>query len=103
MDTKIMDKKNKPQNKPEKVNSKISGSANDKESPVQREKMKLNLFDFLVAGLMPLLVGKLFVFYFGIHYSKFPGQGYGTGLAISVLFTVVMLGRFLWKYRNYSE
>ncbi len=98
-----MDTKNTSSNQSEKTKTKISENSQDKESQAQKEKVSLNLFDFLVAGLMPLLVGKLFVFYFGIHYSKFPGQGYGTGLAISALFTLVMLGRFLWKYRNYSE
>lgn len=62
-----------------------------------------NLKNFLIAFLMPTLIGKSLVVYFGLHYSEFPGEGYGYGLAGSMLFTVTMLGRFLWKYRNVED
>lgn len=61
------------------------------------------LFDFILSFLMPTLIGKSLVFYFGLNYSRYPGEGYGIGLALSLLFTLSMLGRFLWKYRNYED
>jgi len=64
---------------------------------------KLNLFDLIVAFLLPTLLGKSLVLYFGLNYSNYPGEGYGIGLTISILFTLCMVGRFLWKYRNYND
>ncbi len=55
------------------------------------------LFYFLRAVLLPLLITKSFLFYFGIQYSRYPGQGYGWGAFISGSFTVVMLIYFIWK------
>lgn len=64
---------------------------------------KIDLKDLLLASLMPTLIGKLLVVYFGLNYSAFPGEGYGYGLAASIGFTLVMAARFLWKYRNYKD
>ncbi len=66
-------------------------------------KDQATLRNFIIAFLMPTLVGKSFVIYFGLHYSEFPGEGYGYGLVGSMLFTVTMLARFLWKYRNVED
>lgn len=65
--------------------------------------MKLDLKDLIVAFLCPMLVGKTLVMYFGLQYSSYPEQGYGYGLALSIIFTVSMLARFLWRYRNYVD
>lgn len=64
---------------------------------------KLRLKDLAVTFLMPTLIGKSFVLYFGLNYSEFPGEGYGYGLAASISFTVFMLLRFGWKFRNYND
>lgn len=61
------------------------------------------LADFLRSFLVPTLVGKTFVLYFGLNYSEHPGEGYGYGLAGAILFTLVSLCLFLWKYRNYED
>ncbi len=66
-----------------------------KKSPVLR--------DLIFAFFFPTAVGKTLIFYFGVNYSNYPGRGYGTGLAISVAFTVFMVGRLLWKYRDLGE
>lgn len=61
------------------------------------------LGQFIRAFLLPTLIGKLFILYFGLNYSEYPGEGYGIGLVISILFTVMMLGLFLWKYRHSED
>lgn len=61
------------------------------------------LFDFLRSFLMPTFIGKAFILYFGLHYSSHPGEGYGIGLIIAVIFTLTMLGLFFWKYRNTED
>lgn len=53
--------------------------------------------------LIPTLIGKSFILYFGINYSNEPGEGYGYGLIVALLFTAVSLGSFAWKYRNQEE
>ena len=59
--------------------------------------------DFAKSFLMPTLIGKSFILYFGINYSNEPGEGYGYGLVISILFTFCSLLLFAWKYRNQEE
>ena len=61
------------------------------------------LKDFIVSFLMPTLIGKSFVLYFGIQYSNFPGEGYGYGLIISLLITFLNLIRFALKYKDHEE
>lgn len=67
------------------------------------ETPKALLKDFIRSFLMPTLIGKSFVLYFGINYSDSPGEGYGYGLAISIAFTFCTLVLFAWKYRNHEE
>jgi len=73
------------------------------DSTTDAQKRKKTLKDMIVAFLMPTLFGKVCVLYFGIHYSRYPDEGYGWGLAAAIVFTVSMLGRFLWRYRKYEE
>ena len=70
------------------------------EEPKKPQKV---LGQFIRAFLMPTLIGKLCILYFGLNYSDNPGEGYGYGLAASILFTVTMLALFVWKFRNYEE
>jgi hypothetical protein len=66
--------------------------------------MKNNLlFNFLKSFLMPTLIGKSLVLYFGLMYSDHPGDGYGYGLVLSILFTFISLVLFAWKYRNHED
>jgi len=60
-------------------------------------------WDFFWAFFMPTIVGKIFIMQFGSMYSAEPGAGWGWWLAGAIGFTVFMLGRFLWKYRNYKD
>jgi len=70
---------------------------------MSEESPKLNLMEMAITFVSPALVGKLLIVYFGSMYSAHPGQGYGVALSVSILFTLTMIGRFLWKYRNYAE
>ena len=64
---------------------------------------KRKLKDFLKSFLMPTIVGKTLVLYFGIHYSMYPGEGYGYGLIGAIAFTLFGLFKFLWKYKDQEE
>ncbi len=66
-------------------------------------KAKKTLKDFIKSFLMPTLVGKTLVLYFGINYSLYPDEGYGYGLAASIAFTVFGLCLLIWKYRDQEE
>lgn len=66
-------------------------------------KDKIDMVEMAVAFVSPALFGKLGILFFGSNYSAHPGKGYGIGLSLSILFTLVMLGRFVWRYRHYSE
>lgn len=61
------------------------------------------LADFVKVLIMPLVVNKAFMMYFGIQYSNYPGEGYGVGLVITILILFGVVGRFLWKYRNIED
>jgi len=66
--------------------------------------MKKNrMFDFIVMFLMPTLLGKMALIYFGMNYSQHPGEGYGIGLVISIIFTLCMFARFLWRYKDFQD
>lgn len=67
------------------------------------KKPKNVLADFIKVLLIPLLINKAFLLYFGLNYSNYPGEGYGYGLVASILLLFLTMGRFLWKYRNYEE
>ena len=64
---------------------------------------KLEIKDLLLTFLMPTIFGKVMILYFGLNYSDHPDRGYGIGLVVSILFTIAMIGRFLWRYRDYDD
>ncbi len=66
-------------------------------------KAKKTLKDFIKSFLMPTLVGKTLVLYFGINYSLYPDEGYGYGLVAAIAFTVFGLMALIWKYRDQEE
>lgn len=66
-------------------------------------KPELNMVEMAVSFVSPALFGKICILLFGSLYSAHPGKGYGIALLASISFTVVMLMRFAWRYRHYSE
>ena len=65
-------------------------------------KKSIERRDLFSMFLVPTLIGKLLLFYFGLMYTAYPGEGYGYALLASIVFTVTMVARFLWKYRDYD-
>lgn len=59
--------------------------------------------DFMKTFLVPVLLNKAFMIYFGLNYSQYPGEGYGYGLIVSILFFVASCARFVWKYRDNED
>ena len=72
------------------------------QTPEPRSPRKI-IFDFAKSFLVPTLIGKSFVLYFGINYSQYPGEGYGYGLIISLAITAGSLIAFAWKYKDQEE
>lgn len=66
-------------------------------------KQKPKLSDFIRSFLMPTLIGKSFVLYFGLMYSNYPDEGYGYGLIFSAGFTLVSLCLFAYKYKDIED
>lgn len=64
---------------------------------------KAILKDFIRSFLVPTLIGKAFILYFGLKYSDNPGEGYGYGLIAAIVFMVTTLSLFVWKYRNTED
>ena len=61
------------------------------------------LKDALRVFLVPMIINKILMVYFGTQYSAFPGEGYGYGLVATILFLLFTMGHFLWKYRNEDD
>lgn len=73
------------------------------ESPESPERPKLDMTEMFITYISPAVFGKLLTLFFGSYYSSHPGEGYGIGLVICIVFTLVMLARFVWKYRHFGE
>jgi|GEM_PF-1250513 len=61
------------------------------------------LKDFIKIFIIPVLLNKVFMLYFGLNYAEYPGEGYGYGLIASILFFVFSVASFLWKYRGVED
>lgn len=74
------------------------------ESPApDPQKKNQQLYHFIRAFFGPTILGKIAVLYFGLNYSQYPGDGYGYGLILSVVVTVGLLIRFVYKYRHVED
>jgi len=69
----------------------------------ESKKQKINVTELIIGFVTPMLLGKFLILYFGSAYSNNPGEGYGYGLVISIVFTLCMMARLLWKYRNHED
>lgn len=61
------------------------------------------LKDFLKVFLVPVLINKAFMLYFGLQYAEHPGEGYGYGLIASILFFLFSCAKFIWKYKDVED
>ena len=50
--------------------------------------------------LMPMLLWKVCLLYFGLNYSIYPGEGYGYGLVATILASLGGFGYFMWSNRS---
>lgn len=79
--------------------------SNDNSAEPTKKPSSFNpvLKSFLQAFLLPTLVNKFFMMYFGLKYAEFPGRGYGYGLIATMLFLFFTIGRFLWKFKDVED
>jgi hypothetical protein len=68
---------------------------------VTEQKPNTKLFTYLRIFLIPTLVGKVLILYFGIHMALYPDRGYGYGLVASMVFLLLNFAVFL--YMNYRD
>jgi hypothetical protein len=54
------------------------------------------LSNYIRIFLVPTLINKGLILYFGLNYSMYPDEGYGYGLAISVSLTLLSFAYFLY-------
>ena len=59
--------------------------------------------DFLAAFLVPTIINKGLMLYFGLNYSAHPDEGYGYGLIATLVFFVLSMAGFLWKYKDIED
>lgn len=91
-----------PETLPDTSPERMDPNSQAAEAP-PKEKEKLDMVEMAVTFVSPALFGKLLILYFGSNYSSKPGQGYGIGLVVTIIFTVAMLIRFIWRYKDYAE
>jgi hypothetical protein len=70
---------------------------------MEKKEQKAKTSDLVRVLILPLFITKAAIFYFGLNYSKYPDQGYGYGLAISIFLLFLNMGRFLWKYKDQQD
>ena len=69
--------------------------ASDSNDPDLKE-----FLSFARTFLMPMIVMKVFLLYFGLNYSQYPGEGYGYGLVATLVVIAASFSYFLWSQRN---
>jgi hypothetical protein len=69
----------------------------------RKETSNAVIKDLVKVFLLPTLINKFFMLYFGLNYSEHPGEGYGYGLVATLLFLAFTIGRFLWKYKDIED
>lgn len=69
-------------------------------STAKEVSQESKLFSYAKTFLVPTLVLKGFVMYFGLNYSMHPGEGYGWGLLVTISLTLINFSIFIWKNWN---
>lgn len=70
---------------------------------MKNDSQQTRLKDFIIAFIFPTAINKIFMLYFGLNYSNHPDEGYGYGLIATIVFMFIMIGRFLWKYKDIED
>lgn len=73
------------------------------EARIQPQADPAVLWDFLKVFLLPVVINKILMLYFGLKFTEYPGEGYGYGLIATVFILIFTMSRFLWKYRNIQD
>jgi hypothetical protein len=60
------------------------------------EEAARKLKTYIRIFLVPTLINKAFLLYFGLQYSMYPGEGYGYGLIITICLTLFSFAYFVW-------
>jgi len=61
------------------------------------------LSQYIRIFLVPTLLNKALILYFGLNYSMYPGEGYGYGLSICILLTLASFAYFIWIQPDEEE
>lgn len=64
-------------------------------TPEQERARKLK--SYIRIFLLPTLITKAMILFFGQNYAMYPGRGYGYGLVACMAFTVCSLTYFAWS------
>ncbi len=72
-------------------------------STEKKHKPEKMMRDFILTLVLPMLVNKVFMMYFGMHYAIYPGEGYGYGLCATIVVMILILGFLVWKYKDYND
>lgn len=70
-----------------------------KSDPNQNQKLAAYIRAFIV----PTILLKVFLLYFGLNYSAHPGRGYGVGLLATIILSLINFGYFLYLNWNDTE
>lgn len=68
-----------------------------------KDPQRAKLVAYLRTFLVPTMVIKISILYFGLQYAMYPGEGYGYGLVISIAVTLINFAIFIWKNRAVTD
>lgn len=84
------------------MSAKPTDGATDNRPPARGEDESAEkLYRYIRAFIVPTLFLKALILYFGINYSNDPGSGYGWGLVISIVLSLINFAVFI--YLNWQE
>lgn len=79
-------------------------SRTNPEANLSKEDQYPNFFrDLVKIMVIPNLINKPLLLYFGSKYSEFPGEGWGYGVAGCITYFLVTVAIFLWRYRGVED
>lgn len=73
-----------------------NATAMTEEAKRRNEEAAQKLKTYLRIFLVPTLINKAFILYFGLKYSQYPDEGYGWGLVITISLTLLSFAYFIY-------